>query len=194
MTDLLEILKYVMPSLVVFATAYYFFTSFISKYSEKDKESNQILLKTIQVLISQEDKRHKNTLQAEQQKSITPVRLQAYERLILLLERISLPNLVMRINQAGIPAMQMQAQYIKTIREEFDHNLSQQVYISSKTWLAIKNAKEESIQKINLAASKIEDSADSMALSKKILEISGIENSKHNQAMELIKSEARSLF
>ncbi len=193
MTDLLDLLKYVVPSLVVFATAYYFFSAFLSKYTEKDKESSQILLKTTQLLIGQEEKRQKAIIASEQYKTIMPVRLQAYERLMLLLERISLTNLVMRSNKAGATAHQMQATLIKTIREEFDHNLSQQIYISPESWTAIKNAKEECIQNINLAASKLKDDADSLALAQKILEISG-NNQGISKAMSILKAEARSLF
>lgn len=86
---------------------------------------------------------------------LQPLRLQAYERFVLFLERSNSSALVFRMNSQGLTASQLQALVVKTIREEFDYNLSQQLYISNQLWDMIKNAKEESIAMVNQAASEL---------------------------------------
>lgn len=83
--------------------------------------------------------------------SLTPLRLQAFERFVLFLERSNPPALSIRMNHPELTAIQLQSLMVKTIREEFDYNLSQQLYISEGVWDKIRNAKEESISLINQA-------------------------------------------
>src|ERR1700709_1880320 len=73
------------------------------------------------------------------------LRLQAYERLTLLAERISLQNLLSRTPNAGLSSRQMQSSLIDAIKQEYDYNISQQVYVSSEVWRAINNLKEQNI-------------------------------------------------
>ncbi|HNY01194.1 MAG TPA: hypothetical protein PKG48_01335 [Bacteroidales bacterium] len=101
---------------------------------------------------------------------VLPLKLQAFERLVLFLERIHPSNLVMRLNAPDLTAGQLQVLMVKTIREEFEYNLSQQLYISTATWERIRNAKEESILLINQAVSQVKEEADSSELVKQILE------------------------
>ena len=84
---------------------------------------------------------HKETL-----KVVTPIRLQAYERMALFLERISPNSLVLRVFRPGMDTSALQAAMTKTIRDEWEHNLSQQIYISSEAWNRIREAKEEMIK------------------------------------------------
>ncbi len=91
--------------------------------------------------------------------SLTPLRLQAYERFVLFLERSNPPALSMRMNHPELTAIQLQSLMVKTIREEFDYNLSQQLYISEGVWDKIRNAKEESISVVNQAVAGLPEGA-----------------------------------
>jgi hypothetical protein len=173
MNDLIEILKYIIPSLIVCAVVFYLIKAFLD--SDLKKRTLEMKQKGQNVLI--------------------PIRLQAYERVVLLLERISPTNLVMRINKPELMANHLRLKLLNTVREEFDHNLSQQLYLSSQAWELIKNAKEEVVKLINTAAADMNDDAQGQDLSKKIIELS-IAQSKSpiSIALEYIKKEIRELF
>ena len=111
-----------------------------------------------------------NQVIVEEQRIILPLRLQAYERIVLYLERITPNNLIMRLNRPEMNAMQFQSLLIKTIREEFEYNLSQQLYISTKAWELVKNAKEETTNLINQASSKVTENATSAELVRVLFE------------------------
>ncbi len=102
--------------------------------------------------------------------TVLPIRLQAYERMTLFLERISPQNLLVRLNTAGMPAREFHQLLLQEIRNEFNHNVSQQVYMSHEVWEMIKNAKEDLIVTINEAAGEISPDALSIELSKRIIE------------------------
>jgi hypothetical protein len=131
----------------------------------------------------------------EDQKIILPLRLQAYERFVLFLERIHPSNLLMRINSPELPAYQLQSLLIRTIREEFEYNLSQQLYVSQRSWEMVRNAKEETVSMINQAFAKVGEDATSSDLVKEILELS-ISRGKLpvDMAIEEIKTELQRLF
>lgn len=138
----------------------------------------------------------KNRLETERQqamrKEIFPVRMQAYERIILLLERISPNQLILRTNKYGLNVSQFHVMLIQSIRDEFDHNLSQQVYISSKSWELTRSAREELIRLINTASGNLAQVAPSAELAGKILELySGLEHDPVSRAIEFVKQEAR---
>jgi hypothetical protein len=103
--------------------------------------------------------------------STTPLKLQAYERLILLADRIALPNLISRSNQPGLSVREMQNLLIQTIRSEFDHNITQQIYVSPEAWDAIRNLKEQNMLIINQVASFLPESATGQDLNKSLLEM-----------------------
>lgn len=126
---------------------------------------------------------------------ITPVRLQAYERTILLLERMEASQIIMRNVAIGQTASQLQQSLISNIRDEFDHNLSQQLYISSEAWGLIKSAREAAITAINKAAAQIAPEAPASDLAQLIFtgEVSA-ETSEIRNAIEFVKAEARMLF
>ena len=125
----------------------------------------------------------------------TPLRLQAYERMILFLERVSLNNLVSRVQKRGMSAKQFQSDLIITVRTEFEHNLSQQIYVSQAAWDTVKLAKEEVIKVINVSATQVKDDATSAELSQKIFEILlKLEVSPTQMAISTIKKEVRQLF
>jgi hypothetical protein len=100
-----------------------------------------------------------------------PLKLQAYERLILLADRISLPNLISRLNQPGLGLRDMQQMLVQTIRQEFDHNITQQIYVSPEAWDAIRNLKEQNLLIINQVASFLPETASGQDLNKALLEM-----------------------
>lgn len=173
MDAFLDILKYILPSLIVFLAVYFV----LKKHLETQ-------LKT-QVIKGKQD----------QQGTVLPIRLQAYERMVLLLERITPQNLVMRMNNSSGTAGQMHQELLAAIRAEYEHNLTQQVYISKSAWEAVKRSKEETIKLINIAASKVSDNAKSVELSKMVLEMSmQLEKMPTQAAIDFLKEEARSFF
>jgi hypothetical protein len=102
--------------------------------------------------------------------TILPVRLQAYERMALFLERISPQNLILRINQPGLSAGELHAIMLREIREEFAHNLSQQVYMGQGTWALIRNAMEDMVSITNTCAQEVNPEAPSIDLARRIFE------------------------
>ena len=108
---------------------------------------------------------------SEGQKILLPLRLQACERFVLYLERIHPNNLLLRVSQPGQGIQELQSLLIRTIREEFEYNLSQQLYISQGTWELIRNAKEEAISLVNRAAAGLPDGSTSSDLSRAILDL-----------------------
>ena len=173
MKDILEILKYILPSLIVFLTVFYF----LKKYFEN------------------EDKKIKRQMLLKNQDILTPLRLQAYERIILFLERISPENLILRVNKPGTTSKELQTELLNTIRIEWDHNLSQQLYISHNSWEVVKNARMNVIQLINIAADKVKGDSQSINLSKEILSsLMTQEKINTGDAIKFLKDEMNRIF
>jgi hypothetical protein len=168
-----EILRIVLPALIVFLTAYFLFRDMLEN-SQKQREFE---------------------LRVKNRNKVTPVRLQAYERLALLLERISPQSLLMRIPTNNVNAYEYHQQLLAQIRQEFEHNLSQQIYVSAIMWETIRGARENLSGIINRSAEEIGDKAPAYALSKKILEnYIDEENQPVVIAMNELKKEVGKLF
>ncbi len=149
----------------------------------------------VKAFLDKENKNRQLEVISNGKKQILPVRLQAYERIVLFLERISPENMILRVSKPGMDAFQLQTELISTIRLEFEHNLSQQLYISSTGWDLVKTAKEDLISTINSAASQLGQNADSAQLAGKIFELYGKKkNNPINIALEHLKDEVRKLF
>jgi len=142
-----------------------------------------------------EERRRFYELRANNQKLILPIRLQAYERLALLLERLSINNLIMRVKRPGMSAADLQASLINEIRAEYDHNLSQQIYVSNEAWEMVITAKESVTRQINVCYSSLKDGASSIELSKAIFETTMREEMPATyKSLIFIKEEAKQLF
>ena len=126
-------------------------------------------------------------------KLVTPIRLQAYERMALYLERISPDSLVLRCYQPGMETKLLQGVMTKTIRDEWEHNLSQQVYISSEAWRRIRQAKDEMMGIINSAAITIPEDADPTRLASAIFATIAEGQVPTASALEFLKQEMREL-
>lgn len=171
--SIFEIVKLTLPALLVLAACYTLVKRFL------DDEARKRMV----------DLRQSN------QQIITPLRLQAYERLILLLERISPNNLVVRVTRPGIDAAVLQSELIKTIKAEYEHNLSQQIYVSSKAWDLVKNAKEEIIKLVNISASQLSSRSTGNELAQKIIELSGqVQKMPTQVAIDFVKKEISQQF
>jgi hypothetical protein len=150
---------------------------FLRKQSEKDLRNMQIELKK------------------ERQSFFLPNRVEAYQRAVLLMERISPNSLVMRLHNPGLPAKMMQAELLKAIREEYDHNVAQQIFMSPKAWEMIRNSKEETIKIINIAGGQMADISMALDLSAKIFEITAEVGQLPTEiTIEFLKRELQELF
>jgi len=164
-----EILLHVVPALIVLFTAF-----FLIKYQLEEVFSK---LK----FPSHSESGHRPHLN-----------FQAYERLVLYLERINPSNMVMRMYRSSSNARALEADMVKSIREEFEHNLSQQIYVSDDIWKLIKQAKEETIKLISLASAQCSEKSSSTDLSKILLELAGaIDEFPHDVAIRYLKAELR---
>ncbi len=141
-----DILKYILPALIVFLTAYFMLKQLLSK---------ELKMKEID---------DSNDLKNKNHEMLLPVKLQAYERLILFMERIHPNQLVLRVNKPGLTSSQFQAILIRSIRDEYEHNISQQLYVTDQAWSKVKLAKEECLKQINFASSKLNSQASSTEL------------------------------
>lgn len=169
----LEITKYLIPALIVFLITYYQFKVFF------DTEYEKRLM----------------DLKSEQAKTMQPLRLQAYERCVLLMERMSPESLVMRTHKPGISASQLKIELIAAINSEFNHNLSQQLYVSAQAWQVIRVVKEEMINLINTAYSDLGPNAVGLDLSKAIFEqLIKIEMIPTHKALIFLKKEFDLVF
>lgn len=148
MDALIEFGKILIPASVVLYAAYLLVRSFIQK--DIDLKKLEIRGRSIETVL--------------------PNRLHAYERMTLFLERMSPQNLLVRLNTGSIAAKEFQQLLLSEVRNEYNHNVSQQVYISEEVWELIKSAKEDLIVTINDSANEMREEASSLDLSKKIFE------------------------
>lgn len=110
-------------------------------------------------------------MRKERQKHFLPMRVEAYQRGALLMERIHPGNLVMRLHNPGLPAKAFQSEILKTIREEYDHNVSQQMFVSPQAWEMVRNSKEETIKIINIAGNQMTNVSMANDLATRIFEL-----------------------
>ena len=124
------------------------------------------------------------------------LQLQAYERLVILTERVALPNIVSRANQPGITAREMQLLMLESIKQEFEYNSSQQIYVSPLAWQAVNNLKEQNMLIINQIAQTLPADARGLDLGKRIMEVIIAQDKKalHHIVLEALNFEARKLM
>lgn len=178
LSDILEMLKYVIPSLISLGGVYLIIKIFLDDENTRRKqEINKSIL-------------------FEQRKVSQPLRLQAYERIIVFLERIHPFSLLQRVYQPNMLVPELQLELVKTIRMEYEYNLSQQMYINDDAWQMVATAKEETIKIINTFASKMPDDADGMELSKAIFNyyMQTQQEVPVQIAINYVKSDVKNLF
>ncbi|MCC6458916.1 MAG: hypothetical protein IT260_00505 [Saprospiraceae bacterium] len=143
----LEILKFTIPALIVFFTAYF-------------------LLK---MLLDERQRIDRMILKQDAQKITLPLRLQAYERLTLLCDRVSISNSLLRIRMPGMTVAELRGTLMLAISQEFEHNTSQQLFVSETLWQIIRLAKEQTLMLIARCAEDLDPQADADALVQKLL-------------------------
>ena len=168
-----DLLLVTIPALLVLLTAYLL----IRKTIEDDREK----------------RRHEIILQNS--RTITPIRLQAYERLTLFLERISVESLIMRTHKKEMDAKSLQSALLSNIRAEFDHNLAQQIYLSPQAWEVIKSARTNTIKLINTVAEQLPPTAGSTDFSRNLLEaVMEIDQEPARVALDFLKKEISTMI
>ncbi|MBL7891943.1 MAG: hypothetical protein JNL63_04895 [Bacteroidia bacterium] len=173
MDPFIELLKIIIPAIIVFLTSFYLLKNFL------DNETRKKMME----------------LKSANKELLTPIRLQAYERVVLFLERISPNSLVMRINRPTLSSKQLHLELVAAVRTEFEHNLSQQIYMSTGAWDMVKNAKEEITKLINLVAMKVPENTPGGELAQLIVDsASKLSKLPTTLAIEYIKKEIGQTF
>lgn len=143
---ILEIIKYTLPSLIVFATAYYLMKKFLD---------HQNIMKSMEI-------------KSRDDGNLLSVKLQAYERLTLFLERIMPYNLYLRLHNSEMDAKSLQRAMMITLQQEFEYNLTQQLYVSNNLWKIITMAKDQTADIISQCGDKVYNTDPAPALMEKI--------------------------
>lgn len=170
-TKIIELLSYTLPAIVTGGVAYYFFN----------------------LHTKNEEGRRRYLIQKQAQKNALPIRLQAYERMALFLERINPSNLLIRITPISTDKIDYQNLVISHVENEFEHNMTQQIYLSDECWTIITTAKNATIQMIRKAALNPEtDSANKLreAVLNDLLD----KQSPSNNALAYVKKEVGELW
>ena len=173
MEEIIEILKYTIPSLITGGVAYLLITK----------------------MVSQENQRHLMEIKKENLKFTTPIRLQAHERLLLLLERMDPVQVANRVVKPGMTARNIHYEIIREIKEEFNHNITQQLYVSKSTWEEVKKAKDDALKLLTVVGNKLDASSDGMEFSKMLIQVQ-VEQDFYTSlnAIETVKKEITKLF
>lgn len=171
--EITDILKISIPALIVLLTAY--------------------LL--IDKLLRSEEKRRNFELSKSSLSTINPIRLRAYERLMLVLERTTPSALILNTAKPGMSNADLHSQLLSAIRLEFSHNISQQVYISDEAWNYIRTAQESLLQLVNTCAAKCNPNDDATVLAKVIIQVyDASEQTPTELAIDKLKQEVRQYF
>lgn len=168
MENLYDLLKITVPALLVIITTWLVIRSLLK--NDQEKRRQELILNN--------------------SKTITPIRLQAYERIILFLERISLESLLVRVSTPDMSAVQLHSALLTTIRAEFEHNLSQQIYMTPQSWEVVRNARSNMIKIINTEMEKTPPDSPGLGLSKKLLErVMEMDKEPTRAAIDYVKAE-----
>ncbi|NRB60338.1 MAG: hypothetical protein HRU50_10440 [Winogradskyella sp.] len=169
--QLVDLLMYIIPALVTGAIAFLFFREHV------DNENN----------------RRNFLIKKDLQKEAFPIRLQAYERMSLFLERIKPSQLLTRVNPTSSNKDDYESLLVATIEQEFEHNLSQQIYVTDQCWSIIMAAKNATIQLIR--KSNMSDKTDSADKLREVILTELIDNpAPSNAALSFIKTEVSKLW
>ncbi|MBT8232716.1 MAG: hypothetical protein HKO66_05660 [Saprospiraceae bacterium] len=147
MEIILEIIKYTIPGLIVFLATYFILRQYLNA---------QYQLKSLEV-------------RAKYSQDAIPLKLQAYERLLLFCERISIPNLIFRLKTNAMTSVELKNAMMISVQKEYEHNMAQQLYVSQKLWDIITLAKNDTIAHIGQEANTISELENANALSTLLL-------------------------
>src|ERR1035437_9018753 len=168
METLSDILKMTIPALIVLFTAWIILRNMIK--NDQDKRRQELI--------------------PQNSRTVTPIKLQAYERIVLFLERISLESLLVRVSSPDMTAPQLHTVMLNTIRSEFEHNLAQQIYMSPQAWEVVRNARSGMIKLINSEAETLQPATPGMVLSKQLLgKVMEMDKEPTRVAIDYLKAE-----
>ena len=129
-------------------------------------------------------------MKRETKKEVLPLRLQAYERLTLFIERINPVNLVVRLHEPGLSAQEFQQLLVREIRLEYEHNMAQQLYVTDRAWDIVRQLKDQTTALVRNAMAGLPDTAAARDLSTTILShIAQLEDDPYRAALSAIKNE-----
>jgi hypothetical protein len=171
---ILDIVKVTVPALIVYYTVKTLFGQFLEQQLQKEQSTQRI----------------------KQQEMVLPLRLQAYERLSLFCERISPPNLLLRVRPDGLSVAELRVALMMNIQQEYEHNVTQQVYVSEQLWQILKIARDDSVSMIAMGAEQLDPKADARLLAERIftlLEQRG-NTTGLDTALQAIKTEAAGMM
>ncbi|MDB5010392.1 MAG: hypothetical protein JWQ06_1181 [Mucilaginibacter sp.] len=170
---LLDILKYTVSGLGVVWIAFYLLKPYLDR-------SENIQLVELKKTISHQ------TL---------PLRLQAYERVVLFIERVNPANLLIRLNGPGYSAAELYSLIVAEIRNEYQHNVSQQIYVNARAWAVVKRIKDDTINIATNAVKALPENATGLELSKIILaHLSNLEDNLYEISTNLVRKDIEELF
>ena len=170
---LLDIIKYTIAGMGVVWIAFYL----IKPYLDRDEK--------IKVL------EFKKTISGQ----TLPLRLQAYERLVLFIERINPANMLIRLNASAYTGAELHALVMEEIRSEYQHNITQQIYVSSRAWGVVKNLKDDTLAMVGNAVKSLPETATGLELSKAILGfLSQVENNPYEIGTSMMRKDLEELF
>ena len=169
----MEVLKYTVPALLVLLAT----CLVLWKMLQEDREKRAFELKRAA------------------QKDITPLRLRGYERLALMLERTTPEALLRDLDVQNLTAQQISSLLMQKLRLEFDHNLSQQIYVSNETWEAVTDAREQMVLFLSTMARQFPADTNGLEVAKLML-TAYAQNGEtpHQKAMKKLKDEVKELF
>lgn len=169
----MEIIKYTLPAIIVMITVY-------------------IVLHS---MLSNEAKKRSYELAKKNQDTITPIRLRAYERIMLLLERTAPATMVVNTIQPGMQCIDFQQLLIQNIRKEFEHNYAQQIYVSNQLWEAVGITRNNLIKLVNTTAAHFNPSDNASQMAESIIRIyAETEETPTSIAKALLKAEINHQF
>ncbi|TDQ10376.1 DUF7935 family protein [Pedobacter metabolipauper] len=135
------------------------------------------------------------SVRADENSQLLTLRLQAYERLTVFIERINPANLFLRLHQQGISVYDMQSNILNEIRSEYQHNVAQQLYINATTWKVISSLKDDTLAMVNNAVAGLPENSAGVDLSKKVLQhMAGMTDNPYDLTLNLIKKDIHQLF
>lgn len=171
MDTILEILKYILPSIIVLTSSYLI----------------------VQKFLVSELKRKQLALLQDNQGTTVRLRLQAYERLVLFIERITPRALIPRIYMSGMTVTDLQQALVFNIRAEFEHNLSQQIYVSGNVWNTVRGVMEQEINMVINIAQQLKPDAPAKELHAKIVDyiLTVPDETPTDVALQIINEEAK---
>ena len=166
----LEILKYTIPALIVFASSYYLLKQYLdTQYNMRSLE-----------------------LRANYSKEAIPLKLQAYERLLLFCERISIPNLILRLKTSNMSSVDLQRAMMISVQKEYEHNMAQQLYASKQLWDIISLAKNDILSIIDSEARTINQDENARVLTDALFnKLNQMKKGPLDVAIQAIKEEAK---